>query len=932
MADVFVSYSRSDVEFVRRLAAALKDRGRDVWIDVDGIRDAEVFPEALRRAIESADAFLFVISPDSVASEYCELEIAHAVALHKRIVPLALRPVPDEGLPEPIRVRNWIPAEIDPTDRVIVALEADLEWERRHTRLTVRAVDWDGAQREPSRLLRGADLAAAEAWLSDGATRAPGPTLLQQAYILAGRQAAARRQRSLLGASAAVAVIAIGLLVFALISRGQAVTSENTANAARLAALSQAQLSVDPERAVLLAIAGVRKHATYGPTGTMFALRAALDASTIRYRFAPAGEQNCGPPYPAFDPSPRSHLVAEGLCNGTVRFLNAENGRLERTVTVGTSRQPATLLAYAGRHAILAGAVGDRLVTLNPTTGAPIRRGPVIPGIGGTTNDADAPLVVANGRATLGHRGRFVIWNYRTGRVISLRPSLPIAYLSSFAFAGPGTIALSFDGATRGPGLALYDYVHQRVLATLPGSVLNVTASTDGRMLAVGTVAAKGTGTIRLLNARTLAPDRRFKSLSDPQENPGGLAFSLDDRYLAYGFQDGSAGVLDAATGAPINAYTAATEWVLGVAISSDDRLAITASADGTARAEGIGDRALRTFPRLGAFEVSPTIGGFTAIANPGPKPGEGVVVERYIDAGQPVGSPLIMSHQAQQIDASLSPDGTLATDAPAPPSALRAAMPEWSVLGRRILRRVTLPNGPTGDPVISPHDDLLITFAGPPVGFNTPGPSHLVLLDLRTGRRRTLPTPSSACSWQAYVFSASQATVAAGTFCGQVGMWSTSTGRRIGPIIQIPGGADSLAFSPDQRSLAIASSNGTVYIAAAPLTHATRQLNGSTRKVQAVAYSPDGHYLASVGLDGTARVYNARTLTELRVIALHRPAQGVAFTTDSRDLLTWDASGAVTLWDACADCENPSALLRLARTRVTRSLTLAERQEFAVG
>jgi TIR domain len=54
-----------------------------VWVDVDGIRDAEVFPDALRRAIESSDAFVFVISPDAVRSEFCEQEVAHAAALNK---------------------------------------------------------------------------------------------------------------------------------------------------------------------------------------------------------------------------------------------------------------------------------------------------------------------------------------------------------------------------------------------------------------------------------------------------------------------------------------------------------------------------------------------------------------------------------------------------------------------------------------------------------------------------------------------------------------------------------------------------------------------------------------------------------------------------------------------------------------------------------
>ena len=78
MADVFLSYSRRDGEFVHHLASSLQDRGKDVWVDVDGIRDGEVFPEALRRAIEASDAFVFVLSPDSVRSSFCEEEVEHA--------------------------------------------------------------------------------------------------------------------------------------------------------------------------------------------------------------------------------------------------------------------------------------------------------------------------------------------------------------------------------------------------------------------------------------------------------------------------------------------------------------------------------------------------------------------------------------------------------------------------------------------------------------------------------------------------------------------------------------------------------------------------------------------------------------------------------------------------------------------------------------
>src|SRR5204863_6354363 len=88
MADVFISYSRRDSDFVGRLSDALAARGKEVWVDIEGIRDAEVFPAALRAAVESSDGFVFVISSESIESRYCEQEVDHAIESGKRIVPL----------------------------------------------------------------------------------------------------------------------------------------------------------------------------------------------------------------------------------------------------------------------------------------------------------------------------------------------------------------------------------------------------------------------------------------------------------------------------------------------------------------------------------------------------------------------------------------------------------------------------------------------------------------------------------------------------------------------------------------------------------------------------------------------------------------------------------------------------------------------------
>ena len=171
MADVFVSYSRRDSEFVRRLASSITERGKEIWVDTEGIADGEVFPEAIKRAIEQSDAFLFVITPASVASAYCENEVEYARELQKRIVPVLRDPVSDAELPAEIRDRNWIPfTESDEFDaslgRLVAALDTDLEAAKAHTRWLVKALEWEAEGRDRSFLLRGSELKAAEAWLA----------------------------------------------------------------------------------------------------------------------------------------------------------------------------------------------------------------------------------------------------------------------------------------------------------------------------------------------------------------------------------------------------------------------------------------------------------------------------------------------------------------------------------------------------------------------------------------------------------------------------------------------------------------------------------------------------------------------------------------------------------------------------------------------
>jgi hypothetical protein len=91
MHHLFISYSRKDRVFVEGLAKAWTDQGRSAWVDWKDIPPTAAFMEEIRRAIEEADSFVFVISPDSVESPTCRQEVEHAAKNHKWLIPIVYR-------------------------------------------------------------------------------------------------------------------------------------------------------------------------------------------------------------------------------------------------------------------------------------------------------------------------------------------------------------------------------------------------------------------------------------------------------------------------------------------------------------------------------------------------------------------------------------------------------------------------------------------------------------------------------------------------------------------------------------------------------------------------------------------------------------------------------------------------------------------------
>ncbi|MBI3159070.1 MAG: toll/interleukin-1 receptor domain-containing protein [Chloroflexi bacterium] len=88
---VFISYSRKDLAFVKRLAADLEARGLAVWLDKGDIHPGAEWKQALEDAVAACAAFILVISPDSVKSPYVQQELALAKSGQRPIIPLFYR-------------------------------------------------------------------------------------------------------------------------------------------------------------------------------------------------------------------------------------------------------------------------------------------------------------------------------------------------------------------------------------------------------------------------------------------------------------------------------------------------------------------------------------------------------------------------------------------------------------------------------------------------------------------------------------------------------------------------------------------------------------------------------------------------------------------------------------------------------------------------
>ncbi|NET56356.1 MAG: TIR domain-containing protein [Symploca sp. SIO2E6] len=191
MTQVFLSYATQDKAIMEKIRNSLRRESITVWTNLTDIQTGEDFGKAINRGIEQADNLVYLLSPESINSTYCQQELDLAVSLNKRIIPLLVKETEPNTIPEVLQQLQYI----DLTDNVkeedyrldesqlLKILQEDEAYYYEHKMLLTKALKWEH-YKNPSLLLRGYNRQSAESWLKVAQKRKQHPpTQLQEEFI-----------------------------------------------------------------------------------------------------------------------------------------------------------------------------------------------------------------------------------------------------------------------------------------------------------------------------------------------------------------------------------------------------------------------------------------------------------------------------------------------------------------------------------------------------------------------------------------------------------------------------------------------------------------------------------------------------------------------------------------------------------------------------
>lgn len=903
---VFISYSRSNLEFADRLVTGLEQRGFKCLIDRRDLEYGERWQRVLRDLIREADAVVFAVSHASITSQWCRWELSEVSKLSKRLVPVLVEPVVPEDCPPEIYEIHFMPfygagnfdLQADALGKVLLT---DREWLREHTRLLGLALKWDAEGRKHDGLLRGSVLTDAEAWKSRPPMTSPAPAQLVEAFLSESRLGAIKSQR--LRTRIAVAV-ALGALTLSGVAIWQSVEAARNAERAEMQrAEADAQRKVAEEQ---------RREADV-QRSTAEERRREADAQR-----SVAEEQRSA--------AERARSQAERARSDSLLRQSRYLTDLSVRTTDGGDAETGVLLA-------LAALPGQDTVD----EGNPFR--PLYdPAVG----QLDAALRGIKDLKVLEGHGREVT-------AIAVTPD------------GSRVISASDDATIK-----VWDIAQGRLLATLSGHDGPVKAVvTDGKRV----ISASDDKTLRLWDLasgqviKTL--DRDYPLLGefvtpDDDHTITSLGLSKDGRKLVCGAKDNMIEIWDLETGARTATLDGHTAPVEAVAITPDGRAIVSGSSDGSIRLWDLASgKALSVFHKDGGrvARVAITPDGKRLVSTTQPefvsRPDglpdfEGAHDIRIWDFTSKRVLHQLKGHAGYILDIAISPDGRLLAS-----GSLDRTIKLWDLVSGSLLETiggVEVQQGmgiPTVNALAFSADGRallwgasdetvkvraleagadVVTFKGHESSTTVSslaltaderllvsgGTDRTVRVwDTRTGSLlQTLVGHNKAVEAVAVTADGRKAVSAAGD--RTVRVWDVTSGREEALLSgsreyydAVLGGRDwvkSLAISPDRTKVFTGPSgmdDRSIGVYSLASGKRIASLGGHEGGVLALAVSPDGSLLASGGDDKTLRLWNVATGREIAKIVGHEHwVTSLAFFSDGRRIATGSEDGTARIWD----------------------------------
>lgn len=563
-ATTFISYSRKDKRFARKLKDALESMEVDAWVDWEDIPHGADWREEIRKSIQASDGFVFILSPDSLKSKVCTEELDIAVELNKKIIPILYREIESRRKMHPkLSAANWVFMRTRKENfnavlpNLVRAICTDLNWVQQHTRLLQNAVEWERNNRNSSFLLGGSKLEDAERWLIEStASEDREVTPLQAEYINASRQGTLARQRRAIMWIGLAMFVSILLFAYALMQSG--VAHNNAIRAENNAATARANENIA---------------ATQQAIAEENARQAESNAQLAQNREEEAQAQRSAAQANAFKERPGELFTSTLWALASMQRFPSEEARDVLRHNLGKMPVPITRLKQAGRIWRLEfSADGQYFVSASADNTACVwtMSGENKYCVRHEKDVIDALITNENSMLiTASLDGVVHLWNFEDGSSIQSIPiesgvlDIDINRNNTHLVAGREDGQISVIELARQRQTYVYDFAS--------GPVSVVKFQPNGQWISIGT--KKGMTRIWKLFAGT--PER------GPQHNAEvfNLAISPDGKLMVSASADSTARVSRAETGRQTHVLTH-YDWVEDVAFSPDSEWFVTVSDD----------------------------------------------------------------------------------------------------------------------------------------------------------------------------------------------------------------------------------------------------------------------------------------------------------------------------------------------------------------